>query len=185
MGTPIDPPPSYGINCNTCFPVGETPDTVYASVVGVKVGDLHDGSQSDPPNGIFELHQIFACEWETDDFPGVLWKPAIFGASNLTITVADPGLAFTDTPVNNCIQRFVADWQSPVARFHYGGVVQIMTLADLTPISIQTIATLAGVTIATDTMMDFWPAGPSDEVVVSFARIQDTVRILIKQDLTP
>lgn len=186
MGTPIDPAPPYGDNCNTCFPPGETPASVWASVTGIKPGDEYTGAESDCPNGIFKLNQIAACTWKTDPgFPAVRWRPVIGGSSVMDITVFDPGLAFYDIPAGNCKTRFVADWQSPVKRFHWGGVVQIMILADHMSLSIQSIANLVGIPIEPDTMMDFWPATEPDEIIALFARLRDSINILIKQDLTP
>lgn len=54
------PPP---IECLTCYPANQTPQTVYMCVAGMKIGDLWAPPDPPPPNGPVSLQATGACWW--------------------------------------------------------------------------------------------------------------------------
>lgn len=125
MGTPIEPP-EPGIACPLCwgsagspFGSGAPPDILQVEVTGIQKGTAWIPADGEPPEGVFSVEPVIACQWFSLDFP----KFFIFytsGQSWLQIEQFFPVLAFFAQPAIDCVQDFVNELTNPAGKFFNG-----------------------------------------------------------------
>ena len=78
--------------CPACYPIGETPNTVFLTFSDIKIGTTWNPGDPPPANGIHQLTSSAACEWSAT-IDGIDYLYKVVGA--VTTISAKGGPLFT------------------------------------------------------------------------------------------
>lgn len=182
MGIPNEPPPDYGMDCTACFAAGKTPDAIWCSITGIKRGSTWIPAWDDPPKGRFLMNQYASCKWRTaPGWPFCNLELNLAGDSFMQVILQIPGTCFQAFSGSNCGRLFKNIYDVYAGNAYYGGKVIVIPVRSPPKLSIQSIAESVSIPVEDDTMSEFWPT-KSDELLMRYARVPDSINVLVKHD---
>ena len=168
--------------CISCFPTGETTETLFLTLQGIKLGDDWSSPDEAPPNGLWPLKYRGDCEWYLDDPPYSFLLDSDAFLTNLIVTATIGGGVFSSTLAAGCQFDFENLIDDPFGVNYFGGRA-IFTA----PIGTSAISNLNQMALLNLDPTSFFWVKPNFSLNGVFSngyyRRRDSTNIIIQYDL--
>jgi len=165
-----------------CFAAGKTPLSIFANFTGIQIGDPWNPGDAAPLNGIFELTQTVACQWQVMVGTIMISYNADAPASIVVFDTAPPmNIFFSAVGKPACTFSMDNDNVNPAVWKYYGGSVVLLSPLQDTIQSIQSVLTAINIDPTGDTF-DLPRPLTGDETVHTIFRRSDNSNCHILYD---
>jgi len=180
MGIPTVPV-EYGGDCLQCYDAGKTPYQFWASVTGIKPGELEPPTGWHCPNGIYLLtHPVGdGCSWTCESWPQICGVNLYSPWSTFGLEDKFGEQAFYKQYFAACVFEYenaINIWDD---NQYYGGNCVIRACTEDDPTSLLSVMKLVNIAPSNKTFCELFPISDS-EAIFKYCRKSDKTNISIK-----
>lgn len=180
MGIPAVPV-EYGDDCLACYPAGKTPLKIWASVTGIKPGELEPVGGWHCPNGFFLLTQdeILPCKWSCESWPEICQLTLDTPWATFGLQDKNGQQAFYKQYFQACAWDFenaIDIWDD---NFYYGGNCSLKACLDDEDTDLISVMKLLNIEPSAKLLCEFFPISDS-QGIFKYCRKSDKTNISVK-----